>query len=49
MMGQELLMYILLIKTVQSISATMYILCILQGGETTSATALHKNCCRTCG
>ena len=40
----------LLIKTVQSISAKMYILCIkiLQGEDTASGTVPHKRSCQTC-
>ena len=52
MMVRELLMKILLIKTVQSISAKMYYVLftkILQGGDTASGTVLHKRCSRICG
>ena len=45
MMVRELLMYILLIKTIQSISAKMYYVLfskILRGGDTASGTVLHK-------
>ena len=44
-------MYILLIKTVQSISATMYYVLFtktLQGGDTASVTVLHKKGSRIC-
>ena len=45
MMVRELLMYILLIKIVQSISAKMYYVLfskILREGDTASGTVLHK-------
>ena len=47
MMGWELLMLILLIKTIPSISAKIYYVLftkILQGGDTASGTVLHKRC-----
>ena len=51
MMEREVLRQILLIKTVQSTSAKMYYVLftkILQGGDTTSGTVLHKRCSRIC-
>ena len=45
-------MWILLIKTVQSISAKIYYVFftkILQGGDTASGIVLHKRCFRICG
>ena len=45
MMVRELLMHILLIKTIQSISAKMYYVLfskILRGRDTASGTVLHK-------
>ena len=52
MMVRELLMPILLIKTVQSISAKMYYVFftkILQGGDTACGIDVHKRCSRICG
>ena len=52
MVLRKLLMYILLSKTVQSISAKMYyVFCakILQGGDTASGIVLHKKRSRICG
>ena len=50
-MVQDLLMQILLIKTVQLMSAKMYyvfFIKILQGGDTASGIVFHKTCSRIC-
>ena len=52
MMAQELIMYILLIKTVHWIYAKMYYVLftkILQGGDTASGTVLYKSCSKIWG
>ena len=52
MMVRELLKQIVLIKTVQSVSAKMYYVLltkILQGGDAASGALLHKRCSRICG
>ena len=52
MMVQELIMYILLIKTVHWIYAKMYYVLftkILQGGDTAGGTVLYKSCSKIWG
>ena len=52
MMVRDLLMKILPIKTVLSIPAKMYILCIIYQDttrrSTASGTGLHIKCCKAC-